>query len=110
MVVQKVFRTVRALSGLDWIGCVQYQEHKPQYHQVFVLSPMAASSLHHLDDYKRYGRQMILDGIGLPGALALARIHSIIINDRMTPRVNAAPPQVSLSSSRRQLSSLVPED
>jgi adenylyltransferase/sulfurtransferase len=27
---------------------------------------MAASSLH-LDDYKRYGRQMILDGIGLPG-------------------------------------------
>jgi hypothetical protein len=106
MVVQKVFRTVRALSGLDWmdwIGCVQYR-------QVFVLSPMAASSLHHLDDYKRYGRQMILDGIGLPGALALARIYSIIINDRMSPRVNAAPPQVSLSSSRRQLSSLVPED
>jgi hypothetical protein len=68
---------------------------------------MAASSLHHLDDYKRYGRQMILDGIGLPGALALARI---LINDRMTPRVNATPPQVSLSSSRRQLSSLVPED
>lgn len=27
---------------------------------------MAASDLH-LDDYKRYGRQMILDGIGLPG-------------------------------------------
>ncbi len=31
---------------------------------------MTTSSLHHLDDYKRYGRQMILDGIGLPGALA----------------------------------------
>jgi hypothetical protein len=27
---------------------------------------MTASSLP-LDDYKRYGRQMILDGIGLPG-------------------------------------------
>ena len=40
---------------------------------------MAASSLHHLDDYKRYGRQMILDGIGLPGAhWALARIHFYI--------------------------------
>jgi hypothetical protein len=46
---------------------------KPQ-NQVSILSPMAASSLHHLDDYKRYGRQMILDGIGLPGALALASI------------------------------------
>ena len=44
--------------------------HKPQ-NQVSILSAMAASSLHHLDDYKRYGRQMILDGIGLPGALAL---------------------------------------
>jgi len=30
---------------------------------------MAASDLH-LDDYKRYGRQMILDGIGLPGTHA----------------------------------------
>ena len=44
------------------------------------LSTMAVSSLHHLDDYKRYGRQMILDGIGLPGAFwrdlarSLARI------------------------------------
>jgi adenylyltransferase/sulfurtransferase len=28
---------------------------------------MAAASGLHLDDYKRYGRQMILDGIGLPG-------------------------------------------
>ncbi len=46
----------------------------------------AASSLHHLDDYKRYGRQMILDGIGLPGALAFTRIHFILINDWMTPR------------------------
>jgi len=27
---------------------------------------MTANGLH-LDDYKRYGRQMILDGIGLPG-------------------------------------------
>jgi hypothetical protein len=33
------------------------------------VTSMAASSLH-LDDYKRYGRQMILDGIGLPGALS----------------------------------------
>jgi molybdopterin/thiamine biosynthesis adenylyltransferase len=46
---------------------------------------MAASSLH-FDDYKRYGRQMILDGIGLPGnvrskyrllfTLALKRTHA----------------------------------
>jgi hypothetical protein len=35
---------------------------------------MAASSLHHLDDYKRYGRQMILDGIGLPGAFGSLEI------------------------------------
>jgi hypothetical protein len=33
------------------------------------VTSMAAGSLH-LDDYKRYGRQMILDGIGLPGALS----------------------------------------
>jgi hypothetical protein len=71
------------------------------------FSPMAASSLHHLDDYKRYGRQMILDGIGLPGAFGSRSNHFIIfINDRMVD----APPQVSLSSSRPQLSSLVPED
>jgi hypothetical protein len=78
---------------------------------------MAASSLHHLDDYKRYGRQMILDGIGLPGAfnwLSLSSFHHSI-NDRMTTsRLDAPPPpptpQVSLSSSRPQLSSLVPED
>lgn len=25
------------------------------------------SRLDHIDDYKRYGRQMILDGFGLPG-------------------------------------------
>ena len=43
-------------------------EHKPQS-QISTLAPMAASSLH-LDDYKRYGRQMILDGIGLPGSFA----------------------------------------
>jgi hypothetical protein len=34
---------------------------------------MAASSLH-LDDYKRYGRQMILDGIGLPGTFVARNI------------------------------------
>ena len=72
---------------------------------------MAASGLHHLDDYKRYGRQMILDGIGLPGALTLTQIPFLyLINDRMTPRVDATPLQVSLSSSMPQLSSLVPED
>ena len=26
-------------------------------------------TMQHLDDYQRYGRQMILDGFGLPGAL-----------------------------------------
>lgn len=40
---------------------------------------MAASSLH-LDDYKRYGRQMILDGIGLPGTL-VAR-NTLVIHER----------------------------
>jgi adenylyltransferase/sulfurtransferase len=49
---------------------------------------MAATTLHHLDDYKRYGRQMILDGIGLPGALTRSN-HFIFINDRMTPRAPA---------------------
>ena len=39
---------------------------------------MAASSLHHLDDYKRYGRQMILDGIGLPGAVGSRSISLYI--------------------------------
>jgi len=42
---------------------------------------MAASSLH-LDDYKRYGRQMILDGIGLPGKRSLEKKTSVF-----TPRV-----------------------
>ena len=36
---------------------------------------MAAASGLHLDDYKRYGRQMILDGIGLPGTRLL--VHSL---------------------------------
>jgi adenylyltransferase/sulfurtransferase len=39
---------------------------------------MAASSLH-LDDYKRYGRQMILDGIGLPGQLKLQQAAVIVV-------------------------------
>jgi hypothetical protein len=56
---------------------------------------MAASSLHHLDDYKRYGRQMILDGIGLPGAFGSRSNHFIFINDRMTPRVHAPLPRRS---------------
>lgn len=46
---------------------------------------MAASNLHHLDDYKRYGRQMILNGIGLPGAFGSCSNHLIFINDWMTP-------------------------
>ena len=41
--------------------------HKVRFLTDALLTPMAASSLH-LDDYKRYGRQMILDGIGLPGS------------------------------------------
>ena len=89
-IFQKVFRTVRALSGFG-LDVYSIKNTNHNIHQVLVLSPMAASSLHHLDDYKRYGRQMILDGIGLPGALALARIHFIFINDRMTPYFNAHP-------------------
>ncbi len=64
---------------------------------------MAASSLNHLDDYKRYGRQMILDGFGLPGTFARNIFHP---SQLPTLRVNAAL-QVSLSSSRLPWSSLV---
>ncbi|KAH9958540.1 hypothetical protein BC827DRAFT_1261225 [Russula dissimulans] len=39
---------------------------------------MAAGTLH-LDDYKRYGRQMILDGIGLPGQLKLQHAAVIVV-------------------------------
>jgi len=39
---------------------------------------MAAGTLH-LDDYKRYGRQMILDGIGLPGQLKLQQAAVVVI-------------------------------
>ena len=46
---------------------------------ILPLPPMAASSLH-IDDYKRYGRQMILDGIGLPGTL-VAR-NTLVIHER----------------------------
>jgi hypothetical protein len=67
---------------------------------------MTASSLH-LDDYKRYGRQMILDGIGLPGPSA--RTSLFFFHQMTLVRVNAHP-QVSLSSSRPQWSSSVPVD
>ncbi|KAI0297291.1 hypothetical protein B0F90DRAFT_1740795 [Multifurca ochricompacta] len=41
---------------------------------------MAASNLHlNVDDYKRYGRQMILDGIGLPGQLKLQRAAVVVV-------------------------------
>ena len=42
---------------------------------------MAASSLH-LDDYKRYGRQMILEGIGLPGSSVQTSLDVFL---QMTP-------------------------
>lgn len=37
-----------------------------------------ASNLH-LEDYKRYGRQMILDGIGLPGQLKLQQATVAVV-------------------------------
>ncbi|KAI0259864.1 hypothetical protein BC834DRAFT_903633 [Gloeopeniophorella convolvens] len=39
---------------------------------------MATGGLH-LDDYKRYGRQMILDGIGLPGQLKLQQAAVAVV-------------------------------
>jgi len=33
----------------------------------------------HLDDYRRYGRQMILDGFGLPGQLSLQRSSVVVV-------------------------------
>jgi hypothetical protein len=73
---------------------------------------MAADTLHHLDDYKRYGRQMILDGIGLPGTQAFFPSNHYYIHQRLDVPLVLMPtrPQVSLSSSRPQLSSLVRED
>jgi hypothetical protein len=32
-----------------------------------------------LNDYPRYGRQMILDGFGLPGRYEIARLNSPLI-------------------------------
>jgi adenylyltransferase and sulfurtransferase len=55
---------------------------------------MATSGLHHLDDYKRYGRQMILDGIGLPGALARSIFNSI--DDRPPLVLTRTPGQLKL--------------
>ena len=69
---------------------------------------MAAASGLHLDDYKRYGRQMILDGIGLPGT---RRSHTFSSQSFSRPRrANDQPPrtvhlQVSSSSSVRPWSS-----
>jgi hypothetical protein len=59
---------------------------------------MTASSLP-LDDYKRYGRQMILDGIGLPGTSA-QRVHMYHKNHPLIYMHKLTPPQVSSNYSR----------
>ncbi|TFK47751.1 hypothetical protein OE88DRAFT_738723 [Heliocybe sulcata] len=40
---------------------------------------MTDASLNHLDDYSRYGRQMILDGFGLPGQVALQNASVVVV-------------------------------
>ncbi|EPQ54132.1 hypothetical protein GLOTRDRAFT_116767 [Gloeophyllum trabeum ATCC 11539] len=40
---------------------------------------MSAAGLNHLDDYQRYGRQMILDGFGLPGQVALQNASVVVV-------------------------------
>ncbi|TFY52214.1 hypothetical protein EVG20_g10652 [Dentipellis fragilis] len=42
-------------------------------------SPAEGSGLAHLDDYRRYGRQMILDGFGLPGQLKLQKASVVVV-------------------------------
>lgn len=43
----------------------------------------------HVDDYRRYGRQMILDGFGLPGDLTLAvGLHNSFYNNPNSGQLN----------------------
>jgi hypothetical protein len=62
---------------------------------------MTANGLH-LDDYKRYGRQMILDGIGLPGTHSRTPSPLTFIQPRTA--------QASSSSSAPPWSSSAPAD
>ncbi|KZT19236.1 hypothetical protein NEOLEDRAFT_1078317 [Neolentinus lepideus HHB14362 ss-1] len=40
---------------------------------------MSSPGLNHLEDYRRYGRQMILDGFGLPGQVALQNTSVVVV-------------------------------